>query len=119
RAMLEGEVVRLANYSTVISTRSTEGRTANIELSCSRFNGLVIKDGERVSFNAVAGKRTVENGYQSAPEIVSGQYQDGVGGGICQTRSEEHTSELQSRFELVCRLLLVKKKITTRNSTEI
>lgn len=54
RAMLEGEVVRLANYSTVISTRSTEGRTANIELSCSRFNGLVIKDGERVSFNAVA-----------------------------------------------------------------
>src|SRR6266704_6375561 len=25
-------------------------------------------------------------------------------------RSEEHTSELQSRFELVCRLLLEKKK---------
>src|SRR5699024_11835732 len=25
-------------------------------------------------------------------------------------RSEEHTSELQSRFELVCRLLLAKKK---------
>src|SRR5437868_10221708 len=29
-----------------------------------------------------------------------------------QTRSEEHTSELQSRFDLVCRLLLEKKKIT-------
>src|SRR5699024_12682165 len=27
------------------------------------------------------------------------------------TRSEEHTSELQSRFDLVCRLLLEKKKI--------
>src|SRR5699024_12114580 len=27
-------------------------------------------------------------------------------------RSEEHTSELQSRFELVCRLLLEKKKGT-------
>src|SRR5699024_11746634 len=27
-------------------------------------------------------------------------------------RSEEHTSELQSRFDLVCRLLLEKKKIT-------
>src|SRR5207249_8534932 len=26
------------------------------------------------------------------------------------TRSEEHTSELQSRFDLVCRLLLEKKK---------
>src|SRR5699024_12360007 len=29
-----------------------------------------------------------------------------------QKRSEEHTSELQSRFDLVCRLLLEKKKIT-------
>src|SRR5699024_11533368 len=28
------------------------------------------------------------------------------------SRSEEHTSELQSRFDLVCRLLLEKKKIT-------
>src|SRR5699024_11553158 len=27
-----------------------------------------------------------------------------------QSRSEEHTSELQSRFDLVCRLLLEKKK---------
>src|SRR5207249_4572040 len=28
----------------------------------------------------------------------------------CGARSEEHTSELQSRFDLVCRLLLEKKK---------
>src|SRR2546421_8317872 len=28
----------------------------------------------------------------------------------CRTRSEEHTSELQSRSDLVCRLLLEKKK---------
>src|SRR5437868_10683916 len=30
-------------------------------------------------------------------------------------RSEEHTSELQSRFDLVCRLLLEKKKKQTTN----
>src|SRR2546429_5923178 len=30
-------------------------------------------------------------------------------------RSEEHTSELQSRLHLVCRLLLEKKKIKQRN----
>src|SRR5689334_24512518 len=33
----------------------------------------------------------------------------GDGGGIA-VRSEEHTSELQSQFHLVCRLLLEKKK---------
>src|SRR2546422_7912122 len=31
-------------------------------------------------------------------------------------RSEEHTSELQSRLHLVCRLLLEKKKIRTKPS---
>src|SRR2546422_5943271 len=39
-------------------------------------------------------------------------------------RSEEHTSELQSRLHLVCRLLLEKKKkktyqINTANATEL
>src|SRR2546422_6436223 len=38
----------------------------------------------------------------------------GVGSGVFErkidTRSEEHTSELQSRLHLVCRLLLGKKK---------
>src|SRR5437868_9478248 len=32
------------------------------------------------------------------------------------SRSEEHTSELQSRFDLVCRLLLEKKKKTSRHA---
>src|SRR5699024_12238347 len=31
-------------------------------------------------------------------------------------RSEEHTSELQSRFDLVCRLLLEKKKNKIKNT---
>src|SRR5438067_8310518 len=33
-------------------------------------------------------------------------------------RSEEHTSELQSRFDLVCRLLLEKKKKDTKRGRE-
>src|SRR5207249_11035155 len=32
------------------------------------------------------------------------------------SRSEEHTSELQSRFDLVCRLLLEKKKKKKKNT---
>src|SRR5699024_11809688 len=35
---------------------------------------------------------------------------------VAATRSEEHTSELQSRFDLVCRLLLEKKKDTPERS---
>src|SRR5207249_6419385 len=35
---------------------------------------------------------------------------EGLWPGVAPLRSEEHTSELQSRFELVCLLLLEKKK---------
>src|SRR5699024_11454989 len=41
--------------------------------------------------------------------VESGR-QDQCGLGADVRRSEEHTSELQSRFDLVCRLLLEKKK---------
>src|SRR6266540_5680146 len=41
-----------------------------------------------------------------------------TGGWPC-TRSEEHTSELQSHHDLVCRLLLEKKKITASIEYEI
>src|SRR3712207_7357603 len=39
-----------------------------------------------------------------------GYYRQGVGWRMLLNRSEEHTSELQSRQYLVCRLLLEKKK---------
>src|SRR5689334_16152762 len=43
---------------------------------------------------------------QSVAEIVQGRLDSAANFG----RSEEHTSELQSQFHLVCRLLLEKKK---------
>src|SRR5271170_8445272 len=46
-----------------------------------------------------------------APEAAPG-----VGPNV-QARSEEHTSELQSRVDLVCRLLLEKKKHPTDSIT--
>src|SRR3712207_7069675 len=48
------------------------------------------------------------------PELLT---RDHVARCIVRERSEEHTSELQSRQYLVCRLLLEKKKTTTTYST--
>src|SRR2546430_5485879 len=53
-----------------------------------------------------------------APEAPSGPLVQRLGGSLLprpstqRSRSEEHTSELQSQSNLVCRLLLEKKKIT-------
>src|SRR5699024_12538855 len=49
-----------------------------------------------------------EAGY---PGAVGATPQFMPGDGVNWPRSEEHTSELQSRFDLVCRLLLEKKNI--------
>src|SRR2546422_6474477 len=51
-------------------------------------------------------------------DILSDEASGLVGGQTPRPRSEEHTSELQSRLHLVCRLLLEKKK-TTRPATAL
>src|SRR2546422_1290129 len=47
-------------------------------------------------------------------ELLAHQLEEGVPLEPDQERSEEHTSELQSRLHLVCRLLLEKKKKKNR-----
>src|SRR3712207_7290737 len=59
---------------------------------------------------------------RGAREVPRGQRPGAPGAGpnavgMSPTRSEEHTSELQSRQYLVCRLLLEKKKRTVRESS--
>src|SRR2546428_9869299 len=49
--------------------------------------------------------------YEPLDEIKGGHYHLTYFG-LLTERSEEHTSELQSRSDLVCRLLLEKKKTT-------
>src|SRR5438309_7253633 len=70
--------------------------------------------------------------FTGAANVFSGQVASGTYSGLgtlsatinwgdgTTTRSEEHTSELQSQFHLVCRLLLEKKKKRIqRTSTRI
>src|SRR5699024_11402343 len=56
--------------------------------------------------------RYARDGRNANAAIAVSVFPEDIGGGW---RSEEHTSELQSRFDLVCRLLLEKKK-NTENS---
>src|SRR5690625_6472940 len=51
-----------------------------------------------------------ETAKEKAPEVASNVQDTVAGAATAAKRSEEHTSELQSRGHLVCRLLLEKKK---------
>src|SRR5690625_5312395 len=67
-----------------------------------RSPGAVVSD--RASFDQVRG-RLLGIGYR-----ITGTWADAEDAADEALRSEEHTSELQSRGHLVCRLLLEKKK---------
>src|SRR5438874_6147184 len=60
------------------------------------------------------GEALPEKGYRAGPLLIVA----GAGTGDDQQRSEEHTSELQSRRDLVCRLLLEKKKKKNSNTED-
>lgn len=93
----------IGEYSTKISTTSTNERNMNVIRGCDAFNGKVFKPGEKISFNSITGKRTKENGFYEALEIVSGVYEWGVGGGICQVSSTLYNAVVKAGLEVVSR----------------
>src|SRR3712207_8669525 len=73
--------------------------------------GSTSRETRRVVTKVVTSAKPVRN--RNAPRTAQGPCSaadHGVDGRPCLGRSEEHTSELQSRQYLVCRLLLEKKK---------
>src|SRR5690625_1254926 len=67
---------------------------------------IVMTSGGTESNNIAVSGTALENEYKGNHIITSSQEHHA----ILHIRSEEHTSELQSRGHLVCRLLLEKKK---------
>ncbi len=63
---------------------SNSPRSHNIALAAGRLAGTVVAPHAELSFNAVVGKRTRENGFQEANIISGGEFVPGVGGGVCQ-----------------------------------
>src|SRR5207249_8727361 len=100
--------LRLSSYhhgNQVIVEVSDDGRGIDVQKIKAKAvqQGLISSDEASRLTEAEILELVFRPGFSTAEEVteISGR---GVG------RSEEHTSELQSRFDLVCRLLLEKKK---------
>src|SRR5699024_12699301 len=66
--------------------------------------------GQRIGSAAPGSGPSPLNGRSSSASARRGGSSRSPCSRPCSVQSEEHTSELQSRFDLVCRLLLEKKK---------
>src|SRR5699024_12813950 len=80
-------------YTTLFRSRSNEGSR--------RFSAAATVGAAAAAAAAIAAAAAAAAGKAVAPATTTAA--------AAQMRSEEHTSELQSRFDLVCRLLLEKK----------
>ena len=102
RKYLESQIVQLASFETSIGKTGdyVEARHENIRIGTEKFDKLIIKSGESVSFNKVAGKRVASNGYQPALELAYGEYVEGYGGGICQVSSTLYNAVVNAGLEI-------------------
>lgn len=80
----------ISNYSSNIIKRGKgiditlqENKAVNIELACSKINGIIIHPGEVFSFWKTVGKTTKRKGYKAGRVILKNKLQPGVGGGLC------------------------------------
>lgn len=73
----------LGEFSTDYSS-SEPNRKENIALGSGKFSHILLKPGDEISFLNTIGDISVENGYKTSNVIADGEFQRGLGGGICQ-----------------------------------
>src|SRR5690625_5413950 len=80
------------------------------------FGEALLPEGQTYSFWGKGLSQGHSDAVRRVPGVAAGvQYTIPADDAIAAVRSEEHTSELQSRGHLVCRLLLGKKKIVNND----
>ncbi|MEG0758710.1 MAG: VanW family protein, partial [Raoultibacter sp.] len=102
-ALENGVVSSIAAFTTEYTVDPVE-RQHNIHLVSDRLSNSIIKaNGGTWSFNDIAGNCNEESGFQSAGAIVSGEFVDSVGGGICQVATTIFNSVYDTGFPVLTR----------------
>lgn len=95
----EGINKKLGDFETDYSS-SIKNRKENIRLAALKFNNMKLNPGDEISFNDVVGEISEETGFKNATVIVGGEYEDGIGGGICQVSTTLYNSLVLSDLEI-------------------
>lgn len=94
---------RMGAYLTDLSDR-TPAQRQNIERVGRTLREVVLKPGETLSLNTLAGPYTKERGYQAERSFVGHGVSDTEGGGVCQVASTLYNAALQSGLRVIERV---------------
>ncbi len=76
-------------------------RVTNIQRAAELLDGTIVMPRTAFSLNEALGKRTVERGFVSAPQIFAGRLEDAVGGGISQIATTLYNAAFFAGVKLV------------------
>lgn len=113
-ADLAGRDVLLGKYPTYFNSGEV-GRTENIRLASAAIDGKVLMPGEKFSFNAMTGERTLRKGYRVAhifirkPGKSEAEIVDGRGGGVCQVSSTLYNAIRKTNNKTDDRLAIIER----------
>jgi vancomycin resistance protein YoaR len=94
-------IVELVSEGITSFKGSSAGRAQNIQVSASRFHGLVIPPGEVFSFNEHLGDVSAEAGYEESVIIFGDRTRVGIGGGVCQVSTTAFRAAFWGGFPIV------------------
>lgn len=80
---------------------SSIARIYNIRLGASKLNGVIIKPGERFSFNDTIGAIDERSGFESELVIKNGNLIPEVGGGLCQVSTTMFRAAIYAGLPIV------------------
>ncbi len=90
----EGLEKEIAKFSTKIMEEDNH-RDNNMEISLSKLNDTIVKDGDTFSFNETVGSPTPNEGYEKAGVFVEDKYKKDYGGGNCQVSTTLYNAVLK------------------------
>ncbi|HSK16496.1 MAG TPA: VanW family protein, partial [Gaiellaceae bacterium] len=109
---------QLASYSTLYS--GTADRIGNLQRAIDLLDGARIAPDAVWSFNERVGPRTAERGFRSAPVIMDGKYEEGIGGGVSQVATTVFNAAWEAGIKIAERTahaLYISRYPTGRDAT--
>ncbi len=90
----------LSRFSTHFNSGKFD-RTHNLTLAARALNGVILKPGQRFSYNDIVGPRAMGRGFRNAIIFVKGKQEPGLGGGICQVSSTLYNTVLLAGLKVI------------------
>ena len=91
----------VGSYETIYG--GDPNRIHNVQLVARLIDGKLIAPGATFSFNGATGERSAAKGFLTAPVIINGEVETGLGGGVCQVSTTVFNAAYEGGLPITAR----------------